>query len=363
MKAGQLPDPMLKAGIDNLPVNGDQRFSVGQDFMTMRRIGIEQEWVSSDKRQLRTDLGNRMVDRERSGYLAQIANVRQQTATAWLNAAYAKQSVALQQALVMHMTHELGATGALYRGAKASAGDVTQARVMLAQAQDQLLKSRQSLTSTIIGLSRWTVTPVADVVGDPPAPISTVPSLTPDQLKQVQPALIAASADIAVANADTAVATSARSPNWTWEVAYQQRGSQFSNMVSVGVSIPLPIHRGSRQDRDVAEKAELSTKARLMFDDTQRQVGADIRNLATVLENGRERLANLNRTLLPAADQRVQLATAAYKAGTGSLADIFAAKRAQLEAQLQVLDLQRDVSLAWAQLEYQVIPPNIAAVQ
>ena len=42
VKAGQLPDPMLKAGIDNLPVNGGQRFTVGQDFMTMRRIGIEQ---------------------------------------------------------------------------------------------------------------------------------------------------------------------------------------------------------------------------------------------------------------------------------------------------------------------------------
>ena len=29
VKAGQLPDPMLKAGIDNLPVNGGQRFTVG----------------------------------------------------------------------------------------------------------------------------------------------------------------------------------------------------------------------------------------------------------------------------------------------------------------------------------------------
>ena len=42
VKAGQLPDPMLKAGVDNLPVNGPQRFTIGQDFMTMRRIGIEQ---------------------------------------------------------------------------------------------------------------------------------------------------------------------------------------------------------------------------------------------------------------------------------------------------------------------------------
>lgn len=90
ISAGQLPDPMLKAGVDNLPVNGPQRFTIGQDFMTMRRIGIEQEWVSPEKRRLRSALANQVVDRERSGYLAQYTKVRQQTATAWLNAAYAK---------------------------------------------------------------------------------------------------------------------------------------------------------------------------------------------------------------------------------------------------------------------------------
>src|SRR5947199_293914 len=34
--AGQLPDPVLKAGIDNLPVSGADQFSVSRDFMTMR---------------------------------------------------------------------------------------------------------------------------------------------------------------------------------------------------------------------------------------------------------------------------------------------------------------------------------------
>src|SRR5436309_16043872 len=41
--AGQLPDPVVKAGIDNLPVNGADQFSVSRDFMTMRRIGVMQE--------------------------------------------------------------------------------------------------------------------------------------------------------------------------------------------------------------------------------------------------------------------------------------------------------------------------------
>jgi len=363
VRAGQLPDPILKAGVDNLPVNGPQRFTIGQDFMTMRRIGIEQEWVSGDKRRLRSALANDVVDRERAGYLAQLVNTRQQTATAWLNAVYAKKAVSLQQELVDHMTHELEATKASYRGAKATAADVTLAQAMLAQTQDQLLKARQTLQTALIGLSRWTATPVSDVTGEPPAPRSYVSSLPPEELSQVQPVLVAASRDIAVADADTAVANSNRTPNWTWEVAYQQRGGGFSNMVSVGVSIPLPIHRKNYQDRDAAEKAELGTKARLMYEDAQRQVEADIRTQSATLASGRERIANLIHSLLPAADQRVQLAAAAYRAGTGSLADTFAARRAQLDAELQVLDLQRDVSQSWAQLEYQVVPASMSVSQ
>lgn len=363
VKAGQLPDPMLKAGIDNLPVNGGQRFTVGQDFMTMRRIGIEQEWVSGDKRRLRSALANEQVGRERAGYLAQLASVRQQTATAWLNAVYAKQALALQQALLDHMNHEFDATKASYRGAKASAADVVQARAMLAQTQDQWLKARQVYQTALIALSRWTAVPASDVTGTPPAPESFVSSLPPDELRVSQPALITAADDIAVAEADTAVANSERRPNWTWEVAYQQRGGAYSNMVSVGVTIPLPLDRRNRQNRDVAEKAELATKARLMYEDTLRQVQADIRTQSETLASGRERIANLSASLLPAADQRVQLAHAAYRAGTGSLADTFAARRAQLDAQLQVLDLRRDVSQTWAQLEYQVVPSTMAAAQ
>ena len=363
VKAGQLPDPMLKAGIDNLPVNGGQRFTVGQDFMTMRRIGIEQEWVSGDKRRLRSALADEQVGRERAGYLAQLAGVRQQTAAAWLSAIYAKQALALQQALLDHMTHEFDATKASYRGAKASAGDVVQARAMLAQTQDQLLKAQQVYQTALIALSRWTAVPVEDVAGSPPAAESFVSSLPPDELRLSQPALITAADDIAVAEADTAVANSERSPNWTWEVAYQQRGGAYSNMVSVGVTIPLPLNRKNRQNRDVAEKAALATKARLMYEDTLRQVQADIRMQSATLASGRARIANLGDALLPAAAQRVQLADAAYRAGTGSLADTFAARRAQLDAQLQVLDLRREVSLTWARLEYQVVPSTLAAAQ
>ena len=40
VSAGELNDPKLIVGIDNLPVDGPDRFSFGRDFMTMRKIGF-----------------------------------------------------------------------------------------------------------------------------------------------------------------------------------------------------------------------------------------------------------------------------------------------------------------------------------
>ena len=40
--AGQLPDPVLKLGLNNLPIDGPDRYSVTRDFMTMRSIGVAQ---------------------------------------------------------------------------------------------------------------------------------------------------------------------------------------------------------------------------------------------------------------------------------------------------------------------------------
>ncbi|GAB7537939.1 TolC family protein [Burkholderia sp. 3C] len=357
--AGQLPNPNLTAGIDTLPINGDQAYTIGQNILTMRRIGIEQEWVSSRKRALQSDLAAKRVELAQSGYLAQLATVRERTATAWLDAAYAKRAVALREALVEHMTHELAATEASYRGVRATATDVAQARLMQAGTRDDLLKARQVFQAALIALSRWTAIPVTDVAGEPPAPQSVVATLSADQLRSVDPALITAAADIRIADAEVAVSESRRSPNWTWNVSYLQGGGN-SHFVSVGVSIPLPIHRSSVEDRDVAGKADLATQARLSFEDTRRQVEADLQTLSTTLASGRERVAGLQAGLLPAADARADLAVAAYRAGTGSLADTFAARRAQLDAQLQILDLQREVALTWAQLEYQVVPPALA---
>nr|WP_240702346.1 TolC family protein [Trinickia terrae] len=364
VKAGQLPNPTLKLSVEDLPINGPQAFTIGRDDFTMRGIGIEQEWVSPSKRRLRTVLANRTVDQDRSTYLEKLAGVRQQTAMAWLNAVYAKKAVALDKALADHLNGELAARQASYRGAQGTASDIAQARLALGNARDALIDAQQDEKAALIELSRWTAAGnVLHVADEPPSLESQVPGMGAEQLAQVHPALIAGRAAISVADAATEVARSDRSPNWTWGLTYFKRGGNFSDYVSFGVSIPLPINRKNLEDRDLEQKSEMGTQARLNYEDTERQVMADIQSLAAKLASGRERLANLQQTVLPAAEQKVQLANAAYRSGAGTLADAFEARHMQLETQLQVLNVERQVSLIWAGLEYQVLPPDMIASQ
>ena len=86
--AGQLPDPVLKAGISNLPVNGSDRFSLTRDFMTMRSIGVMQEFTRSDKRQARAARFDREAEVADAGRAVALANLRRDTATAWLDRYY-----------------------------------------------------------------------------------------------------------------------------------------------------------------------------------------------------------------------------------------------------------------------------------
>jgi outer membrane protein TolC len=358
LKADQLPDPMLKFGVDNLPVNGPDKFSLNRDFMTMRRVAIEQQWVSSDKRAARAQRGQRAVETEEASYLTNVAKVREETAVAWINVFYARQAVELLKALENETRQDLATGQAALRGGKMGASEVLQAQLTLSQAQDRTRKGEQALKTAQTALSRWVATPVEVVAGALPALTSHVPNLTVEELEKYHPMLLSARRAITLADAETAVATRERNPDWRFEAGYAQRGSQYSNMVSVGITIPLPVNRAQRQDRDIAEKSALGTKARMQYEDALRELKAEIEDQSLTLASLKERVVQLKTHLLPAANQQVEVATAAYRSGTGSLAAVFNTKRMALDAQMQVLDVEKEAAITWTKLEYHVIPHN-----
>src|SRR3954462_5975960 len=88
--AGQRPDPVLKMGLDNLPLDGPDQLSVTRDFMTMRRIGVMQELTRSEKLELRAQRFDREAEKSAAERAAAVASIQRETALAWLDRYYAE---------------------------------------------------------------------------------------------------------------------------------------------------------------------------------------------------------------------------------------------------------------------------------
>src|ERR1700674_4866321 len=118
--AGQLPDPVLKMGIDNLPVNGPDQFSTTRDFMTMRRIGVMQELTRGEKRDLRAQRFEREAEKGVAEKAMAAASIERGTALAWLERYYAEAMLKVVAEQIEQVKSEIAAAEAVYRGGRGS---------------------------------------------------------------------------------------------------------------------------------------------------------------------------------------------------------------------------------------------------
>ena len=352
--AGQLPDPMLRVGVDNLPVTGPDRFSTTRDFMTMKRIGISQEWLSSDKRVAREAAANAVTAREMTLTGVSVASTRLQTALAYADAFYAGEALTIATLIEHHAHEELEASRARLASATGSSQEVLALSGAGGSAEDESADARQQQNAARLALQRW-----VGVMPEALAPIPAEPQLSEDAYVSRHPSVIAMQRDMELATQVAAVAGTNRKPNWTWEVAYGQR-TGYSDMVSFGVSIPLQISPGERQDRDTASKLALVDKADAELAEARRAATAEYQTLRSDAGRLQERIESYRASVVTPAGQRTAAATAAYRSNQAPLATLFEARHAQVEVQRKLLTLQRDLARSQIQLAFRPLTAEVA---
>lgn len=351
--AGRLPDPVLRAGIDNLPVSGSDRFNIGSDFMTMRRIGVMQELTASDKRRLRAAQLERTADKASAEKEVAIARVERETAQAWIDLYFAKQMADLVHQQVSQAQLDLEAAEAAYRAGKGSQGDVFAARGRIGAAQDKVSEFDTRVRTAQSSLARWTG-PDVDVAPESLPSIDQVrldPESIDSQLAH-HPEIAVLDRQEEIARTGVQLAEANRHPDWSVEVSLQHRGQGYSNMLSVGVSVPLQWDRKNRQDRELAAKIMQADQVRDEREEMLRTHAAEVRVMLDEWRSGRERLARYKRELEPLALEQSAAVLAAYRGGKAALAEVLAARRNELEVRLQALQLAAETAKRWAQLNF-----------
>lgn len=351
--AGQLPDPKLTLAVDNLPVNGADRWSLTQDFMTMRRVGVMQDFPRAEKRRLREARARAEADKEGATLVAQSAAVRQEIATAWLDQWFAQAQVGTLAELEPEAALVVDIARAQLAGGKGSAADALAARGAAVALQDRLTEVRRDLLRTRSALARW-VGPAAT------RPLTAPPDLTalsapPERLLagiEHHPALSAYGPMAAMARAEVGLARAAKQPDWSLEFAYQQRGPAFSNMVSVAVRIDLPLWGEERQDPLIRAREKQLEQVEAEREDARRMHAAELRADIATWESAKERAARLANELVPLARERTAAALAAYRGGRGDLNAVLAARSNEIETRLMAIRQQAELGQAWARLNF-----------
>ena len=353
--AGQLPDPVLKLGIDNLPVDGPERGSLTRDFMTMRRIGIMQEIPRAEKRQLRADRFEHDAQRARALQQQSLASIQQSTALAWLERYYAQALRELVQQQIDETRLQLQAADLAFRNGRASQADVFAARAAAIGLNDRLGELEGQSRGAELMLARWVGADVANrtVSGTPPWQVLSQQSQVVQDRTGKHPDLQVISAEIAAAETDARLALANKKPDWSVEASYSQRGSAYSNMVSLGVSIPLQWDSKNRQNRELAAKLFLVDEAKERYEDRLRSQEFEARSLLNDWQTGKDRLARLRDELIPVMRQRAEASLTAYRTGKSDLAATLAARRDEIDSRIQALNLEMETARAWARLNYQ----------
>lgn len=352
VSAAQLPDPQLFGGIQDLPIDSDEAFSLRRDSDTQVIVGVSQEFPRAQKRRLRGEEREREAQRLDADRAVGERAIRRDASLAWLELWREDRAAALASAALHESELQERATEISAGAAQASQADLVMAQLNVDRRQDDLAAREAAVQRARNALYRWIGDAAARPVMSAPPVVTPVPNLDVvlEQLRD-HPELVALQARVNQADVRAQLADAAHSPDWRVELGYGNR-REYSDMVLLKVGMDLPFFTRNRQDRDVASALASRDAAQAQWQDGLRQLESEVRRTSDDLESLTARVKYYDDVVTPKTDTAVEAALAAWRSGRGSLTQVLDARRAKLEVQLMRLDLVRDAARRRIELSY-----------
>ena len=349
--AGALPDPKLLLGLQNVPIEGDNRGRFDREPMTMQMVGVMQEVPNRAKRRARIEVAQAGIERATQEQRIERLKVRRQTALAWISARAVEEKLALFQTLYAENDLLVKAVRARLAGGRGQAADSIgprQEAALLAEQEDQLQQSRAQQRAA---LRRW-IGPRADesLAGRLPNWPVDAEHYRHNLQRHPELALFDPMTDEAQAEIHQAVAD--KKSDWSWELAYQKRGEEFGDMMSVQFSFDLPLFPGSRQNPKIAAKQARLSQLQAEREAVEREHAQQLADDLAEYQRLERALRRSQDSLVPLAEEKVALTLAGYRAGAGDLASVIAARRELIEARLKHIDFAQARALTSARLYF-----------
>jgi outer membrane protein TolC len=336
--ADELPDPRLRAGIQNLPVSGPAAFELGRQLPTQIQVGIEQEIPNLAKRRARFGMADADIDLAAAQLRQTRYRVRVGAGMAWISLAYAQRALTVADDALAEIEGLVPLARSAVAAGSARPAESLEIRRAVLEVEDMRTRIEADREAAQAMLSRYTALPTATATG-------TIPSadLDPEGLRamlQSNPELVVALAQVRQAEARSDLARSERRPDFGVNVSYGRRDPDFGDAISVMGSITLPIFADRRQNPRIAAAEAEAAAAQSARADRLRELEARFETDLAAWRSAYRQWQRATDELLPLAESRVDLERASFAAGRAELLDVIDAIKTL--AVLRVDILQRE---------------------
>ena len=356
--AGALDDPMLEAGVINLPVPS-LRFD--REDMTMKMIGLSQRFPYPGKRALRRDVAESEADAMLHGYQETVNRVSRDVKIAYLDLALAAESIELAEKNKRVLEHLLATAEARYSVGQASQADVLKAQTQVAKMAVELIKLARERATLEAELNR--------ALGRAPNSVALVPQMPTlrevasrlEELRQAdvttRPQLLALQSTIDRGDKAIQLARKDYYPDFDVRLSYGQRdrslmGDRRDDMISVTVAISLPLWRQSKLAPRVAEAVAMRDRAASMLLAQQNEVASRLRQEIANAQQNLESARLYENTVLPQAKLTVESSFAAYRVNRVDFFTLLDNQMSVLNYEIGYVTAVVNHNKAWAELEF-----------
>lgn len=318
--AGALDDPMLEAGIINLPFPAT---SFRREDMTMKMLGLSQRLPYPGKRGLREELAGKEAEVTGFGYHETINRVVRDVKTTYVDLSSVLEITRVVERNRFVLEQFQKTAEVRYAVGQASQSDVLKAQTQLSRMVEELIRLDRDRPSMQAELERAIARPIheGELVPEPLSAWEVSLDLaglrqraerSRPQIRGLQSTIERAQKAIALARADYY-------PDFDVKFAYGQRermsdGARRDDMISLTLAINLPIWQERKRDPRLAEALAMRDQATEMLRAQLNELAAKLRQQVALVEQSVKSVRLYETAILPQARLTVEAALTAYRA-------------------------------------------------
>ena len=353
---GQLPDPQLKTGLYNLPVDD---FDIDREPTTQLRLGLVQafprgktlqykqqqtEWLAQAEMANSEITGRKLVRDVRKHFLELYYQVQ------------AEQVVRESRTLFAQL---VDITQAHYGTGRVSQQDVLSASLELSRLDDRTTRILNEADKNRAALMKWIGDAALLPIDDQFPELPNIPSKEAIAAALPEHPLIRTeTAKLAASKRKIQIANEQYKPGWSAGLEYRKRfgddpdGDSRADMMAAMVTVDLPLFTKNRQDKRLSASVQMAESAQLTRDDRLRELKLMLDTDYANWSRLGERASLYDGELVRDAAANVQASLKAYQSGVTEFTTLMRARITDLDVRLQDLRIRVDRAKSQANLLY-----------